>query len=125
MSERFVVYMRSAKKGEEGYSPKDYRTAHYEGPHTPEGMSEWVNYYVFEKNGNEYEAALDEAWWWGGGHNDGGTIHSDIPKEWFKLEYEDFLDHVLSLSSARHYGFTVEDLKEKKGLKEFFGYEKN
>ena len=74
-------------------------------------MREWANYYVFEKEDNKYIAVLDEAWWWGGSHNDGGTIHTDIPREWFKLPYDEFLDNVLSLSSARHYGFTIEELK--------------
>ena len=47
---------------------------------------------------------------------------SDIPKEWFALSYDDFLEYVITLAAAKHYGFTVDDLKERKGLKEFFGF---
>lgn len=121
--ERFVVYRRNANKNEQGYSEEDHSTPHYEGPHTPEGMREWTNWYAFTKmDDGTYEAALDEAWWWGGGHNDGGTIHSEIPEEWFELPYDEFLDRVVTLSAASHYKFTAEHLKGMKGLKEFFGY---
>jgi len=120
---RFLVYRCGANKGEEGYSEAKHSAPHYEGPNTPEGMKEWTTWYAFEAmDDGTFVAALDESWWWGGGHNDGGTIRNDIPEEWFELPYEEFLDHVLSLSAARHYGFTVEELKNKKGLKEFFGF---
>ena len=46
----------------------------------------------------------------------------DIPKEWFNLSYEDFLERAITLAAAKHYGFTIDDLKEKEGLKEFFGF---
>jgi hypothetical protein len=46
----------------------------------------------------------------------------DIPKEWFALSYDEFLNHVIRLAAASRYGFTVDDLKEKEGLKEFFGF---
>ena len=32
------------------------------------------------------------------------------------------LQRVITLAAATHYGFTVDDLKERKGLKEFFGF---
>ena len=121
--ERFVVYRRDAEKGTPEYSPLPHDAPHSEGPHTPEGMREWTSWYAFNKmdDGN-YEAELDEAWWWGGGHNDGGTIHREIPEEWFELPYEEFLENVVTLAAAAHYGFTAEQLLEKQGLKEFFGY---
>ena len=59
----------------------------------------------------------------GDSHNDGGTIHTDIPEEWFELSYDKFLENVVTLSAASHYGFTPDELKEKQGLKEFFGFE--
>ena len=121
--EKFYIYRRGANKGEVGYSDKDYSAPHYEGPHTPEGMKEWASWYCFNKlDDGTYEAELDEAWWWGGGHNDGGTIHTDIPEEWFELSYDEFLERVITLSAAAHYGFTVEELKAKEGLQQFFGY---
>ena len=40
----------------------------------------------------------------------------------FALSYDDFLEHVITLAGAKHYGFTVDDLKEKEGLREFFGF---
>ena len=48
----------------------------------------------------------------------------DEAQEWFTLPYDDFLGHVVTLAAASHYGFTADDLKQKKGLKEFLGYEK-
>jgi len=121
--ERFVVYRRSAKEGEEGYSKKDYSAPHYEGPKTPEGMKEWASWYYFNKmDDGTYEAELDEAWWWGGGHNDGGTIHTAIPEEWFDMPYDEFLKNLVTLAAAAHYGFTPGELKRKKGLKKFFGF---
>lgn len=122
--ERYYVYKRSAEEGDPEYSPLCHDAPHNEGPHTPEGMREWASWYAFVKmdDGN-YQAELDEAWWWGGGHNDGGTIRREIPEEWFDLPYEEFLENVVTLAAAAHYGFTAEMLKEKKGLKEFFGFE--
>ena len=123
-NERFLVYRHDAKKNEPGYSDKDHSAPHYEGPKTPEGMREWTTWYAFVKmDDGTYQAELDESWWWGGGHNDGGTIHTDIPEEWFELPYDEFLEKVVTLSAATHYGFTPEALKEKEGLKAFFGFE--
>lgn len=123
-NERYYVYKRSAEEGDPEYSPLHHDAPHNEGPHTPEGMREWASWYAFVKmdDGN-YQAELDEAWWWGGGHNDGGTIRREIPEEWFDLPYEEFLENVVTLAAAAHYGFTAEMLREKKGLKEFFGFE--
>lgn len=123
-NERFLVYHVGAQKGEPGYSPKNHSAPHYEGEKTPEGMREWTTWYAFVKmDDGTFEAALDESWWWGGGHNDGGTIHTDIPEEWFELSYDEFLENVVTLSAASHYGFTPDELKEKEGLKAFFGFE--
>lgn len=122
-SERFLVYRCDATKGQPGYSPKNHSAPHYEGEKTPEGMREWTTWYAFVKmDDGTFEAALDESWWWGGGHNDGGTIHTDIPEEWLELPYDEFLENVVTLSAASHYGFTPDELKEKEGLKEFFGF---
>ena len=47
-------------------------------------MNEWAQHYCFVKmDDGTYQAELDEAWWWGGGHNDGGTIRTPVPEEWF------------------------------------------
>ena len=122
--EKFYIYRRRAEKGEEGYSEKDYSAPHYEGGKNPHGMREWASWYCFnKKDDGTYEAELDEAWWWGGGHNDGGTIRTEIPEEWSELSYDEFLAKAVTLASASHYGFTVQDLKEKQGLKEFFGFD--
>lgn len=121
--DRFLVYRCSANKNEPGYSSKNHSAPHYEGPKTPEGMKEWTTWYAFDKmDDGTFQASLDESWWWGGSHNDGGTIHTEIPEEWFELSYDEFLENVVTLSAAAHYGFTPEELKEKKGLKEFFGF---
>ena len=121
--ERYMVYRRGAEQDAPDYSPLPHDAPHREGPKTPEGMREWASWYAFNKmDDGTYEAELDEAWWWGGGHNDGGTIHTEIPEEWFELPYEDFLAKVVTLAAAAHYGFTPEDLREKAGLREFFGF---
>ena len=121
--ERFSVYRRSAEKGEPDYSPLPHNAPHHEGPNTPKDMREWASWYAFNKmDDGTYQAELDEAWWWGGSHNDGGTMRREIPEEWFELPYEDFLSQVVRLAAAAHYGFTAEMLKEREGLKEFFGF---
>ena len=119
--EKFMIYRRDAKKGEATYSPKSHSAPHFVG-HYVEGMEEWASWYCFnKKEDGSYEAELDEAWD-EGSHYGGGTIDVDIPKEWFALSYDDFLEHVITLAAAKHYGFTVDDLKERKGLKQFFGF---
>ena len=116
-----MIYRRDAKKGEATYSPKSHSAPHFVG-HYVEGMEEWASWYCFnKKEDGSYEAELDEAWN-EGSHYGGGTIDVDIPKEWFALSYDDFLERVITLAAATHYGFTVDDLKERKGLKEFFGF---
>ena len=121
--EKFMIYRRDAKKGEATYSPKSHSAPHFVG-HYVEGMEEWASWYCFnKKEDGTFEAELDEAWD-EGSHYGGGTIDVDIPKEWFALSYDDFLEHVITLAAATHYGFTVDDLKERKGLKEFFGFKK-
>ena len=125
---QFMIYRRDAKKGEATYSPKSHSAPHFVG-HYVEGMEEWASWYCFNKKEDDgedqssgtYEAELDEAWN-EGSHYGGGTINVDIPKEWFALSYDDFLEHVITLAAAKHYGFTVDDLKDKEGLKEFFGF---
>ena len=122
--ERFSVYRRSADEGDADYSPLPHDAPHHEGPGTPEGMREWCSWYAFNKmDDGTYQAELDEAWWWGGGHNDGGTIRREIPEEWHELPYEEFLENVVGLAAALHYGFTAEQLLPREGLREFFGYE--
>ena len=119
--EKFMIYRRDAKKGEATYSPKSHSAPHFEG-HYVEGMEEWASWYCFnKKEDGTYEAELDEAWD-EGGHYGGGTIDVDIPKDWFALSYNEFLERVITLAAATHYGFTVDDLKGKEGLKEFFGF---
>ena len=123
-TDKFWIYRRRAKKGEADYSEKDYSAPHREGDKEIEGMREWASWYCFNKmDDGMYEAELDEAWWWGGSHNDGGTIRTEVPEEWLSLPYDDFLERVVTLSSAAHYGFTAGELKEKEGLKAFFGFE--
>ena len=91
-----MIYRRDAKKGEATYSPKSHSAPHFEG-HYVEGLEEWASWYCFNKREDgTYEAEFDEAWNEGSRYG-GGT-------------------------AAKHYGFTVNDLKEKRGLKQFFGF---
>ena len=120
----FQVYNMHASKGARGYSEKKYSADHYEGEKTPEGMKEWASFYQFVKRDDgTFEVELEENWWWGGGHNDGGTIHSDIPEEYLDMPYDEFLRNVVTVGKAAHYGFTADELRECEGLKEFFGFE--
>ena len=121
--DKFYVYRVSAEEGDPDYSDEDHSAPHCEGYGPIEGMREWATWYCFNKRDDgTYEAELDESWWWGGGHNDGGTIRVDIPEEWQGLPYDEFLENVVTLAAARHYGFTAEHLRKKEGLKEFFGF---
>ena len=121
--DRYSIYRRNAGIEDADHSSSSFEIPHYEGTRKVEGMSEWVSWYAFNRMDDDtYEAELDEAWYGGGGHNDGGTIHSEIPEEWFDLSYDEFLDKIIELSDAAKFGFTVEMLKEKQGLRKFFGY---
>ena len=121
--DKFWIYRRNARKGDSTYSEKSHAVPHTEGSRIIEGMEEWASWYCFNKNEDgTYEAELDEAWN-EGSHNGGGTIRVEIPKEWFQLSYDEFLERVVTLSAASHYGFTSEDLLGKKGLKTFFGFD--
>ena len=123
VSKEFLIYRRDAKKGSKAYSPLAHDAPHKEGSRVIEGMKEWANFYKFELlDDGTYRAALDEAWD-GGSYYSGGTINVDIPEEAFKLKYDEFLEGVVKLAAAAHYGFTADMLKAKKGLKEFFGFE--
>ncbi len=122
--DRIYIYKRDADDGDPAYDEDDHSAPHCEGSGPIEGMSEWASWYCFNKmDDGTYEAELDEAWCWGGGHNDGGTIRVEIPEEWQDLAYDEFLERVITAASARHYGFTVEHLKRREGLKKFFGFE--
>ena len=119
---QFMIYDRRAAEGSPAYSPKAHSAPHFVG-HYVEGMEEWASHYCFnKKEDGTYEAELDEAWD-EGGHYGGGTINVDIPREWFDLSYDEFLERVVTFAAAQHYSFTPADLKGKEGLREFFGYE--
>ena len=120
---RFMIYRRSAQKGEKGYSPKDYTAPLREGRGGPDDQEKWVSWYEFVRmDDGTFEAQLDEAWYGGYGHNDGGTIRSEIPEGWSELPYDEFLERVAELAGASGFGFTADDLKEKKGLRKFFDF---
>ena len=119
----FMIYSKNAKKREPGYSEKEYSAPHRESGKESEGMKDWVSWYCIKRDeAGIYYEELDEAWNGGNGHNDGGTMCNKIPKEWFDLKYDEFLENLVTLSSASRYGFKSEELKEKEGLKEFLGF---
>ena len=119
-----MIYQRSAKKDDPTYSPKSHSVPHCVAGRYIEGMEEWASWYCFnKKEDGTYEAELDEAWN-EGCHNGGGTINVYIPQEWFSLSFDEFLERIITLAAATHYGFTIDDLKRKEGLKEFFGFKK-
>ena len=121
--EVFTVYRHNAEKGDAWYSEKDHSAPHCEGNGPIEGMREWCTWYLFRRMDDcTYQAELDESWWWGGSHNDGGTIRTPVPEEWFRLCFDEFLENLVRLSAAAHYGFTPDELREREGLREFFGY---
>ena len=84
-----------------------------------------VERYAFIKmDDGTFSVCLEESWYQGGSHNDGGTVSEPIPEEWFKLQYDGFLENLVTLASASRYGFSADVLKNRKGMKEFFGFEK-
>ena len=120
----FVVYRMNAGKGDRGYSERRFSAPHYEGEKTPEGMKEWVSYYQFVKRDDgTFEVELEENWWWGGSHNDGGTIHCDVPEKYTDMPFDEFLENIVTVGKASHYGFTADFLRGCSGLKEFFGFD--
>ena len=122
-TEKFYIYRRSAKKGDADYSPKAHSAPHRAGNRVVEGMEEWASWYAFnKKDDGMFEAELDEAWD-EGSHYGGGAIRVEVPEEWLDLPWEDFLERLVTLSAASRYGFTPEDLRERAGLKAFFGFE--
>ena len=122
-AEKFYIYRRMAKKGDADYSPKPHAAPHYEGEKTPVGMEEWASQYAFNrKEDGMFEAEMDEAWD-EGSHYGGGTIRVEVPEKWLDLPWEELTERLVTLSDASHYGFTPEDLRERPGLKAFFGFE--
>ena len=121
--EKIYIYRRSARRGEEGYSPRDYTAPRSEGPGIPKGTAVWADWYAFtKKEDGMFEAELDEAWN-EGSHYGGGTIRAEVPEAWLDLPWEDFPERLVTLAAASSYGFTPEDLRAKAGLKAFFGFE--
>ena len=121
-AEKYWVYRRSAGKGAADYSPKSHSVPHREGSRVVEGMEEWASWYAFnKKDDGTFEAELDEAWN-EGSHYGGGTIRVEVPEAWLDLPWEEFLERLVTLAAAAHYGFTPEELREKAGLREFFGF---
>ena len=121
-ADKFWVYRRTARKGAPEYSPKSYSAPHKEGGRVVEGMEEWASRYAFNnKEDGMFEAELDEAWN-EGSHNGGGTIRAEVPEAWLDLSWEELAERLVTLAGAARYGFTPEDLRERKGLREFFGY---
>ena len=121
-ADKFWVYRRSAGKGAPDYSPKSHSIPHKEGARVVEGMEEWASWYAFnKKEDGMFEAELDEAWN-EGGHNGGGTLRAEVPEAWLDLGWEELAERLVTLAGAARFGFTPEELREKKGLREFFGY---
>ena len=121
-ADKFWVCRRTAKKGAPDYSPKSHSVPHKEGARVVEGMEEWAGWYAFnKKEDGMFEAELDEAWN-EGGHNGGGTVRVEVPEAWLDLGWEEFTERLVTLAGAARFGFTPEDLRERKGLREFFGY---
>ncbi len=121
--DKFWVYRRSAGRGEPTYSPRSHAVPHREGSRVVEGMEEWAGWYAFnKKEDGMFEAELDEAWDEGSRYG-GGTIRAEVPEEWLEKPWEEFLERLVTLAAAAHYGFTPEELGEKPGLKAFFGFE--
>ncbi|MBR6203943.1 MAG: hypothetical protein IKQ60_02620 [Candidatus Methanomethylophilaceae archaeon] len=118
-----VDSFRIYRRGTADDDKEDHSAPHCEGSGPIEGMREWASWYcINKKDDGTFEAELDEAWWWGGGHNDGGTMREEVPEGWLDLPYDELLENLVTLVRARHYGFTAEHLRRKKGLREFLGF---
>ena len=116
----YSVYRRSARRNAPDYS----EFSHEALTHGGSAVSRVERYAFIKMDDGTFSVCLEESWYQGGSHNDGGTVSEPIPEEWFKLQYDGFLENLVTLASASRYGFSADVLKNRKGMKEFFGFEK-
>ena len=116
----FSVYRRSARRNAPDYS----EFSHEALTHGGSAVSRVERYAFIKMDDGTFSVCLEESWYQGGSHNDGGTVSEPIPEEWFKLQYDGFLENLVTLASASRYGFSADVLKNRKGMKDFFGFEK-
>ena len=116
----YSVYRRSARRNAPDYS----EFSHEALTHGGSAVSRVERYGFIKMDDGTFSVCLEESWYQGGSHNDGGTVSEPIPEEWFNLQYDGFLENLVTLASASRYGFSADVLKNRKGMKEFFGFEK-
>lgn len=115
------IYNRFVEEGEPGYSEKDFSAPLFDG-HTS-GIKRWCDrYYVRVLMDGSYQMELETSWTYGGSHSESEMVETPIPKEWFALTYDEFVDKIITLGEAQIFGFTVEDIKKAEELKEFLGF---
>lgn len=97
----FVVY--DFQKEDHVRSNDKYRLEHYIFRRYKDGS------YMFE-----YQEG-----WNAGSHYDGGTVQNDLPKKWFKLSWEKFLDKFIAEYPPSSYFITREELHDNDNLRRF------
>lgn len=81
-----------------------------------------LEHYIFRKyKDGSYMFEYQEGWY-AGSHNDGGTVENDLPKKWFKLTWEKFLDKFIAEYPPSSYFITREELQANDKLRKFLGF---
>jgi hypothetical protein len=115
----YTVYRRRASRNAPDYSELSHEVSINGGSVTARAE----RYAFIKLDDGTFSASLEESWYRGGSHNDGGTVSEQIPEAWFNYQYDDFLEKIVTLSTASRYGFRTALLKNRNGLKVFFGFE--
>ena len=79
------------------------------------------HYFFYKYDDGSYEFEFQEGWF-AGSHNDGGTLTEELPKKWFELTWEKFIDRFSKKYPAKDFVITKDELLGNKKLKHFFGF---
>ena len=85
---------------------------------------ERLEHYSFERYPDGSCALEVQVGWPGGyGHCDGAGNSFELPREWFALSWEEFLDRLTEKYPAEDYGYSKEELIGMDGLRRFLGFD--
>lgn len=118
-----IIYNFNASKSSKAYSEKrhDYKSLDNDKETDRREGFFALSYRFVKYNDGIYQSWLDEAFP-EGSHYGGGIVKEVIPDQWFDLPYEEFLQKVYELNYVKEYNFSLNDLKNRDDLKDFFGY---
>ena len=106
----------------ERYWVYDFKTAPVQRM-IDEAHDERLEHYSFEKRGlGRYALEVQSGWPGGSGHYDGAGNSVPLPRAWFRLSWEEFLDKLTEQYPKRLYGYGKEELLPMDGLRRFLGF---